>query len=566
MKFLATQLTYLLTQRSTRQNLAALGKYVLVLAGVIAVYSTAFHFLMAYEGRSFSWVTGIYWTLTVMSTLGFGDITFESDVGRLFSVIVLLSGIVLLLIVLPFAFIRFFYAPWLEAQLQARAPRSVPTGTKGHVILCGFDSIAEGLVRKFASSGVPHFVIEPDPVRAGQLRGDGVSVIAGQVDEVQTYERMNVGEARAVIANRGDPENTNVTLTIREASRSVPVLATAEHVESIDLLELAGATQVFALKQRLGERLANRASANHAEAHVVGRYRDLRIAEFSTHGTPLVGRSIRESGLRETLGVSIVGVWERGSLAPASPDLVMTEHTVPVVVGSESQLRSLNAWLEPYDRNESPVLVLGGGKVGRAASAELRRRGVKVHLVERDTQLGTKLEGVADRVLVGEAADLDVLVEAGIMKAPSVLLTTNDDAMNIYLCIYCRRLNPELRIVSRITHQRNLEAIHRAGADFVLSYASLGEESVLSYLHGRHLISLGEGIDLFSIPVPRKLSGKTLAQSAIGARTGLNVVALRRGDETLSNPPGPTVLEAGCELVAIGTDRQRRKLERIYRV
>jgi hypothetical protein len=60
------------------------------------------------EGRDYSWITGLYGTLTVMSTLGFGDITFQSDVGRAFSIIVLLSGIVLLLIMLPFAFIRFF--------------------------------------------------------------------------------------------------------------------------------------------------------------------------------------------------------------------------------------------------------------------------------------------------------------------------------------------------------------------------------------------------------------------------------------------------------------------------
>jgi voltage-gated potassium channel len=61
-----------------------------------------------------------------MSTLGFGDITFTSDIGRVFSVVVLVSGIILLLIVLPFAFIRFFYAPWLEAQIRLRAPRRVP--------------------------------------------------------------------------------------------------------------------------------------------------------------------------------------------------------------------------------------------------------------------------------------------------------------------------------------------------------------------------------------------------------------------------------------------------------
>ena len=51
----------------------------------------------------------------------------------------------------------------------------------------------------------------------------------------------------------------------------------------------------------------------------------------------------------------------------------------------------------------------------------------------------------------------------------SVLLTTNDDAMNIYLAVFSRRLNPGLRIVSRITHERNIDAIHRAGADFMLS-------------------------------------------------------------------------------------------------
>ena len=56
------------------------------------------------------------------------------DLGRAFSVLVLLSGIVLLLIVLPFAFIRFFYAPWLEAQLRLRAPREAAKDAKDHVI------------------------------------------------------------------------------------------------------------------------------------------------------------------------------------------------------------------------------------------------------------------------------------------------------------------------------------------------------------------------------------------------------------------------------------------------
>ena len=111
MKFLPSQLMYFLQSRETSKNIRALLKFILILMVMIITFSVLFHFLMEYEGREFTWITGLYWTLTVMSTLGFGDITFTSDLGRIFSIIVLLSGVLFLLIMLPFTFITFFYAP-----------------------------------------------------------------------------------------------------------------------------------------------------------------------------------------------------------------------------------------------------------------------------------------------------------------------------------------------------------------------------------------------------------------------------------------------------------------------
>jgi hypothetical protein len=64
--------------------------------------------------------------------------------------------------------------------------------------------------------------------------------------------------------------------------------------------------------------------------------------------------------------------------------------------------------------------------------------------------------------------------------------------MNIYPAVYCRRLNASLRIVSRVTHERNVEAIHRAGADFALSYTTLGAEAVMSLLRGGESVVLEE--------------------------------------------------------------------------
>ena len=77
--------------------------------------------------------------------------------------------------------------------------------------------------------------------------------------------------------------------------------------------------------------------------------------------------------------------------------------------------------------------------------------------------------------------------------------------MNIYLAVFCRRPNHDLRIVSGITHDRNLEAIHRACADFVLSYTTLGIEAAMSVVRGHPPVLFGEGVELFFVPVPASL-------------------------------------------------------------
>ncbi|MGD9817736.1 MAG: ion channel, partial [Desulfomonilaceae bacterium] len=71
--------------RGQERNVGVLIKFLLVLITLITLFSVAFHFVMLSENREFSWRTGFYWTLTVMSTLGFGDKTFTSELGMLFS-------------------------------------------------------------------------------------------------------------------------------------------------------------------------------------------------------------------------------------------------------------------------------------------------------------------------------------------------------------------------------------------------------------------------------------------------------------------------------------------------
>ena len=565
MKFIPAQLTDFLTQRGARRDLKGLFEYLLVLAGIVLVYTAIFHALMLDEGQRHSWLTGFYWTLTVMSTLGFGDITFQGDLGRVFSLIVLLSGIVMLLIVLPFVFIRHFYAPWLEAQIRTRAPQEAPEGTQGHVILCRYEEIAAALIPKLKELGVPHFLIEPDPVTAASHHGEEIPVVLGEIDSVSTFERLRAAEARLVIANASDVENSSVALTVRERFADVPVVAFATEADSVDVLELSGATQVLSLKQNLGEYLASRTTAGPAHAHLVGRFKELRIAEFPVEHTGLSGRTIRDTRLRELTGLNIVACWERGRLIHATPDTLLSQHSIAVVVGTEDQLAELDALFVIYHPNDNPVLVIGGGKVGQATVRALRRRDTPVNLIERDPSVSALLEKIADRVVTGDAANRDVMMSAGLANAPSVVLTTNNDATNIFLAVYCRRLNPAVRIVSRITYERNLEAIHRAGADSVLSYTTLGVKSLLALVSGSEATFVSEGVDLIVEPIPESLLGRRLEDSGILEETGLNVLALQRPDGSVANVSAGTELGEQMSLVMLGNSEQRRAFRKVFR-
>ncbi len=554
-----SELAHIFRIGEMRRDLVALLRYAAFLVVVILFYAVIFQLIMVrVEGQSHSWITGVYWTLVTMSTLGFGDVVFQSDLGRLFSLVVLVSGIVLVLVVLPFTFIRFFYAPWLEAQVRLIAPRWLPSSVRDHVIISHHDEIAGSLVERLVAENIPYCIVEPDPAAAARLLNEGLTVVTGELDSRATYEGLQVSQARLLLANREDTTNTNITLTVRDVSSDLPIVSVVEHEDSIDILELSGCTHVLPLKLRLGEYLANRVSAGLGDADVIGTFKGLQVAEFSARNTPLAGLRVRDTWLRERTGLNIVGVWHRGRLMPAFPETSITGESILVVVGTAAQLTALDGLLGTQPRPEGPTLVIGAGTVGAAATRALKRKGIPVHVLERDERAVERLRHVADHVFAGDANAREALEQAGLDAAPSVLLTTNDDAVNVYLAVYCRRLKPDLRIVSRITHSRNLEAIHRAGADFALSYASLGAEAVVSLIEGHELVLLGENVDLFSVALPSSLTNKTLAESGIGSRTGLSVLAIEQDGELVTNLHASMQLKAGAQLIMLGSVQQRR--------
>lgn len=547
MKYLPAQLAYLFRQRRVQRNIRALLKFVFILLGMVLAYSVAFHYVMLHEGRSHSWITGFYWTLTVMTTLGFGDITFESDLGRAFSMLVMISGVVFLLTLLPFTFIQFFYAPWMEAQAAMRAPQRLPEQTSGHVLLTAHDPVSAALIRKLDAAGREYAVIVPELKEALALHDVGVRVVVGALDDPATYESVRAGSAAMLLTTQGDALNTNITFTARGVAPELLIVSTASASAAVDILRRAGASHALRLSDLMGQALARCTIGGDALSHVVAEVDDVLVAEASAARTPLVGKTLRENHLSD-LGVSVLGVWERGRFEPARADTVLHEASVVVLAGSRAQLDLYDEHFAIYNVSGEPVVILGGGRVGLATMRALAERAIDARIVEKD---GTRVRDVV-RTIVGDASHLSTLETAGIQKAPAVLITTNDDSLNIYLTIYCRSLRPDIQIISRCTHERNVATLHRAGADHVLSYASMGAGTVFNLLNRTRILAMAEGLDIFRSPLPAELAGKTILESGVRNRTGCTIVSVRSGEVSTINPPPGHRLEAGAELVLVG--------------
>lgn len=549
MKFLPSQMMFFLQSRETKNKVRSLLKFILVLGLLIITFSITFHFLMQYEGRQYSWITGLYWTLTVMSTLGFGDITFSSDLGKIFSIIVMLLGIVFLLIMLPFTFITFFYAPWLEAQSKLRVPRELPEDFSDHVIFTSYDPITISLVELLEKYSRPYVILMPDIQLAMDLIDQGYNVVAGDLDDPEAYRNLRVNKAAMVVANNDDMKNTNITFTIREITRETPIVTNADSDESIDILQLAGSTHVFQFMKLLGQALARRALGISARANVIGHFDQMLIAEATAMRTPLVGKTLMDSGIRQATGINVVGLWEKGRFEVPRPDSVITPTTVLVLAGTAEQLAKYDQFMEHVGELTTPIIILGGGRVGRAAAEALRKRGILFRIIESNPDF---VEGDGEYV-IGNAANLHTLIRAGIQEAPSVFVTTHTDDLNIYLTIYCRRLRPDIQIISRATLDRNISILHTAGANLVMSAASLAANTIFNLLIRYKVLMVSEGLNIFRVTTHTSLVGKTLRASKIREETGCTIIAIQRGEQTYLNPDPDLGLAGNDVLILIGT-------------
>src|SRR5690625_5292415 len=523
-------------------------------------YSAIFRWLMIREGKNHDWADALYWTITTMSTLGYGDITFDSAAGQLFSMVVLVSGVLLILVLLPYLFIQFVVTPWIAERDQARVPRSVPDTLHGHLLLVGLDTVHRTLIARAKRAKIPTVVLVDDPIEASRLKDEGYQAMVGALDSPATYRKAGVDRARMVVSTQADTTNTNVAFTVRSISEDVLITVTADKKASRDVLALAGADHVVQLSSTLGTELANRILGTTGRSHIIDAIGETYVAEAATKGTALVGLTLDQAQRRINSEAQILAAMLRGRLLLLTPETTLDDGMVLVIAGTKRDLERYDEQFQNPQHLEGPVLVLGGGRVGRAVAETFEQSDVAYTIVE---QVPSRVPNHL-HFIEGDAADFDVLEDAGLPEASGVVITSHDDDLNVYLTLYCHRLRPELQVISRASSEHNVATLYRAGADGVLSYASIGATAMWNKLGHSYRVVIAEGNELFTVPVPRSLDGVTLRDPKIFVATGCHVVgALDTDNRLLARTKRVSAAESST-LLLLGDRHAERAFRRKY--
>nr|WP_229109043.1 NAD-binding protein [Halapricum desulfuricans] len=185
-----------------------------------------------------------YFTLVTASTVGYGDFTATSQIGRLFSMSVLVVGVASFGVAAGT-----LLGPAIEARFAAalgQMSEAQLSMLEDHIIVMGYGELTEPILEGLDEARTAFIVVTPDRERASSLRDREINVLIGDPSDEQPLHDAGIERATGVVAaTNNDAEDALAILTARELNPDIRIVAAATDRQNIDKLRRAGADAVI---------------------------------------------------------------------------------------------------------------------------------------------------------------------------------------------------------------------------------------------------------------------------------------------------------------------------------
>lgn len=222
------------------------------------------------------------------------------------------------------------------------------------------------------------------------------------------------------------------------------------------------------------------------------------------------------------------------------------------------------------DSLQQHIIICGYGRIGQILARRLDKIQQPFVVVDSSSDRIAIAEAKGYLTKLGSATDETVLQAVGIERAKALTTVLPDDAVNVFITLTAREMNPNLIILARGEYPSTEKKLKLAGADHVIMPASIGAErmaqmithpAAMDFLNqddGRHtlnelLAQIDVYMDELTISSDSPLSGATVSDMEVRGKGGFLVVALRKPDgTTIVHPQHEMLLEAGDTVILMG--------------
>lgn len=323
---------------------------------VVAILLAVLLTLVGAEGyrliEGWAWLDSMYMVIITLSTVGYGEVHELSTPGRIWTILILVSGVALVGYTAART-IEFFTEGTFHGYRRSRRMQQQIDAMSDHFIVCGWGRVGRQVTEDLSRSNHPIVVIEHnDP--EGTLQASGIPYVQGNAEQEAVLAQAGIERAAVLISCvDSDTQNVFITLSARQMNPGLRIIARASDPDAARKLQLVGAERVVSPYLASGRRMSHLALRPQAVDFFDTLSDPLEDIGVEMHevtideSSPVAGRSLKAIDLRRSTGVIVVALRQRGQIQlNPDPDAVIAAGSSLLALGTRKQCGALEDFLK----------------------------------------------------------------------------------------------------------------------------------------------------------------------------------------------------------------------------
>ncbi len=290
----------------------------------------------------------LYMTIITLATVGFKEVHDLSPEGKIFTIVLIISGTGIIAYTLS-SLIQFTLEGQLRKILGRKKLENRISKLRNHYIICGYGRIGHLICREFQSRPTPFVVVEKNPHHIELLEREGHMYVEGDATDDETLQAAGIEHAKGLItAVTSDTDNVYITLTARGLNPKLFILARAGEEGAEKKLMRAGASKVISPytigASRMAQAILRPSVVDFIELATASEHLALQIEEISIAAdSVLAGKNLINSGIRQSMGIIIVGIKESDGKMTFNPppEKNIEPNAVLIILGERPAISQL---------------------------------------------------------------------------------------------------------------------------------------------------------------------------------------------------------------------------------